>query len=115
MPPQWPDFVLSSHIPDVELDILVGDCFDVEADCGYRGDVLVQFEFVEDCWMEEVSARRNTKLASSDLMEGTQIETKTGSILVFPAASSPSMSRRISLDPKILPIIFDIWPPIMLL
>lgn len=32
--------------------------------------------------------------------------------LVFPAASSPSMSRRISLDPKILPIIFDICPPI---
>ncbi len=34
-------------------------------------------------------------------------------ILVFPAASNPSMSRRISLDPKILPIILDIWPPMV--
>lgn len=31
--------------------------------------------------------------------------------LVFPAASRPSMRRRISLDPKILPIILEIWPP----
>ena len=33
-------------------------------------------------------------------------------ILVFPAASKPSMSRRISLDPKILPMIFETEPPI---
>ena len=32
-------------------------------------------------------------------------------LLVFPAASSPSMRRRISLEPKILPIIFETWPP----
>ena len=32
-------------------------------------------------------------------------------ILVFPAASNPSMSRRISLDPKILPMIFETCPP----
>ncbi len=31
--------------------------------------------------------------------------------LVFPAASNPNMSNRISLDPKILPIILEIWPP----
>lgn len=35
-----------------------------------------------------------------------------GNILVFPAASKPSMSRRISLDPKILPMIFETEPPI---
>ena len=34
-------------------------------------------------------------------------------ILVFPAASKPSMSRRISLDPKIFPMIFDTCPPIL--
>ena len=28
-------------------------------------------------------------------------------VLVFPAASRPSMRRRISRDPKILPMIFD--------
>ena len=34
-------------------------------------------------------------------------------VLVFPAASRPSINRRISLDPKILPIIFEIEPPMM--
>ena len=33
--------------------------------------------------------------------------------LVFPAASNPSISRRISLDPKILSRIFDIPPPMV--
>lgn len=37
-----------------------------------------------------------------------------GDSLVFPAASKPSMSRRISLDPKILPMIFETEPPIVL-
>jgi len=35
-------------------------------------------------------------------------------VLVFPAASRPSMSNRISLDPKILPSIFDNCPPIVM-
>lgn len=34
-------------------------------------------------------------------------------VLVLPAASRPSISSRISLDPKILPIIFEIEPPMM--
>ena len=34
-----------------------------------------------------------------------------GRILVLPAASSPSISSRISLDPKILFIIFEMEPP----
>ena len=34
-------------------------------------------------------------------------------VLVFPAASSPSMSSRISFDPKILAIILDICPPMV--
>lgn len=33
-------------------------------------------------------------------------------LLVFPAASRPSINRRISFDPKILPIILEICPPI---
>ena len=36
-----------------------------------------------------------------------------GDVLVFPAASSPSMRRRISLDPKILPIILETCPPML--
>jgi hypothetical protein len=34
-------------------------------------------------------------------------------VLVLPAASKPNMSRRISLDPKILFIILEIEPPIL--
>lgn len=34
-------------------------------------------------------------------------------VLVFPAASSPSMRRRISLDPKILPMILETCPPML--
>ena len=36
-----------------------------------------------------------------------------GDLLVFPAASRPSMSRRISRDPKILLMILETEPPIV--
>ena len=48
MSPQRPDLVLSAHVPDVELDFLVGDCLDVEAYRGYGRDVLVELQLVED-------------------------------------------------------------------
>lgn len=34
-------------------------------------------------------------------------------LLVLPAASSPNISSRISFEPKILPIILDICPPML--
>ena len=40
---------------------------------------------------------------------------RRGYLLVLPAASSPSMSRRISLEPKSLPMIFETEPPILVL
>lgn len=46
-----------------------------------------------------------------DILERAKME-ETHS-LVFPAASKPSMSRRISRDPKILPMIFETEPPIV--
>lgn len=49
MSPKRPDLILPAHVPNVELDVLVRDCLDVEADGRDRGDVLVEFEFVEDC------------------------------------------------------------------
>lgn len=49
MPPQRPDLVLSSHIPDVELDILVRDGLDVEAYGGNRRYVRVELQLVENC------------------------------------------------------------------
>ena len=34
--------------PDVELDVLVRDGFDVEADCRYRRNGLIQLQFVQN-------------------------------------------------------------------
>lgn len=100
MSPQRADLVLTADVPDVELCVLVCDGLDVEADGGDGGDVLVELELVKDCWRTHVST-------CVFFVGGTR------HILVLPAASSPSMSRRISLDPKILFIILDIWPPIV--
>ena len=49
MAPERADLVLSAHVPHVELDVFVCYCFDVEADGRDGGDVLVEFELVEDC------------------------------------------------------------------
>ena len=43
VPPEGTDFVLSADVPDVELDVFVGDGLDVEADGGDGGDVLIEF------------------------------------------------------------------------
>lgn len=48
MPPQRPDLVLTTDVPDIKLDVLVGDGLDVEADGGDGGDVLAELELVED-------------------------------------------------------------------
>jgi hypothetical protein len=94
--PQGTDLVLASDIPDVELGVLVCDGLDVEADGGDGCDVLVELELVEDgCARVNNRSRRRHRAV----------------LLVFPAASRPSISRRISLDPKILPIIFEIEAP----
>ncbi len=42
MPPKRPNLILPSHVPHVELDILVRDGLDVEADGGDGGDVGVE-------------------------------------------------------------------------
>jgi hypothetical protein len=48
MPPERTDLVLTTDIPDVELDVLVGDALDVEANGGNGGNVLAELELVED-------------------------------------------------------------------
>lgn len=46
VPPQRSDLILPTHIPDIELDVLVRDRFDVEAHGGNGGDGLVQLQLV---------------------------------------------------------------------
>ncbi len=102
MPPQRTDLVLATNIPHVELCVLVCDSLDVEANGGDGCDVLVELELIENgCW--------GVLVAASYLL----LHVRAG-VLVFPAASRPSINRRISFDPKILPIIFEIEPPMLL-
>lgn len=49
MSPKRSNLVLSTHIPDIKFDVLVGDCFDVETDGRNGGDVLVELQLVKDC------------------------------------------------------------------
>jgi hypothetical protein len=47
--PEGSDLVLTTDIPDIELDILVGHALDVESDSRNGGYVLVaEFKFVEN-------------------------------------------------------------------
>jgi hypothetical protein len=99
MAPQRPDLVLSSYVPDIELCILVRYGLDVEANSWNSGDILFELEVVEDsCGCQLKYLDHNTGV----------------NLLVLPAASKPSINRRISLDPKILSSSFEIPPPIVI-
>ena len=57
MSPEGSDLVLTTDIPDVELDILVGHALDVESDGRNGSNILVaEFKFVENSWEGEMSA-----------------------------------------------------------
>lgn len=111
MSPQRSDLVLTTDIPDVELDILIDDRLDVKPDGGDGGDILIELQLIEDSWSLGCG---DDQLSLSPMM----VRSPTGTenhlhILVFPAASNPNMSNRISFDPKIFPIILEICPPMM--
>ena len=122
VPPQWPDLVLPSYVPHVELDILVRDSLHVEAHCESTrkqsssqstrhprphgtqrrtrtcwdsSDRLVQLQLVQDSF--------DTRGVSIRKPQTIVIMGYTANSLVFPAASRPSISNLISLFPKILP------------
>ena len=48
MPPKRSNLILPSHIPNVELDILIRDRLDVETNSRNGSDVGVDFQLVED-------------------------------------------------------------------
>jgi len=49
MPPQRSDFILSTNVPHGELDILILDSLNVEADCGDCCDDFTKLQLVQDC------------------------------------------------------------------
>lgn len=107
MSPKRSDFILSSYIPYIKLDVLIRDCLHVETDCGSvlmvrlrelaglsckrtcrnRCDRLVQLELVQNCCRATMSITRVAELNNR-------------SSLVFPAASKPNINNLISLLPK---------------
>lgn len=46
--PQRANLILTTDIPDIEFDVLVGDALDVEPDSGNSGDVLVKLQFIQN-------------------------------------------------------------------
>ena len=65
MPPQWTDLILTTDIPDIEFDILVGHALDVESDGGDRGDILVEFQFIQNGLNHQLSVCNVTGGSSS--------------------------------------------------
>jgi hypothetical protein len=105
MSPQRTDLVLAADVPNIEFCVLVRHGLDVEADGGNGGDVLVELELVEDSWRSHNISNCPPRMCSEKISRAH--------VLVLPAASRPSIRSRISLDPKILFIIFDIEAPIV--
>ena len=64
MSPKRANLILPSHIPNIELDVLIGDSLDVEADGRNRSNVRVELQFVEDCYdqCQSVCNRAGTRL-----------------------------------------------------
>ena len=117
--PKRPNLVLSTDIPDIETCVLVRDGLDVEADSGNGVDFACgarrELEGVEDSFGGILSAVGSSTFCASSHQEQLQQETcasrcrhapysacREADVLVFPAASRPSINRRISLLPKIL-------------
>ncbi len=70
MSPQRSNLVLSSDIPYVELDILVCDGLDIEADSWNSSNILVELEFVQNGRLSgsiETQHQQSHLLGSEDL------------------------------------------------
>lgn len=105
--PQRTNLVLTTYVPDVKFDVLVGHALDVEADGRDSGDILVELQLVQNsCRRAMVSTLVYVRALLAPILW-------LSFILVFPAASRPSIRMRISLDPKIFPINLDTEPPIL--
>jgi hypothetical protein len=103
MSPKRSDLVLSTNIPYVKLCVFIRDCLHVEADSGNGCNILLELEIIEDCY-----GGINCQCWSVG-----KYDNGVWCVLVFPAASRPSISRRISFDPKILSRILDTDPPML--
>jgi hypothetical protein len=98
MSPQRSDFVLSTHIPNSELDVLVLYSLNIEADGGDSGDNLSE------------SGYGKQYPAGWDVQSHFNLYR----MVVFPAASRPTMRMRISFFPRNRSNNFEIVRPMMM-
>ena len=47
MPPKRPNLILSTHIPNIKLNILIRHRLDVKPHCGNRRDILIQLQLIQ--------------------------------------------------------------------
>jgi hypothetical protein len=112
--PKRPNLILSTDIPDIETCVLVRDGLDVEADSRNGVDFACgagrELEGVENGFGEGVSFGSHSTRSIDSCQKACawrshapfQLMGLQKDVLVFPAASRPSINRRISLLPKIL-------------
>jgi hypothetical protein len=74
---------------------------------------LVELELVKNGWKTMLAVVISSMATAYHAAERFERTAGTQDVLVLPAASRPSINSRISFDPKILFIIFDIEPPIV--
>lgn len=48
MPPQRPDLILTTNIPNIKLGILVRDRLDIKSNRRDRSDVLLELKVIQD-------------------------------------------------------------------
>lgn len=96
MSPQRPDFVLATHIPHSEADVLVFDGLDVEANCRDRRDDLAQLRG------KQASLKCSDVRARSDLCASHHMRTDRRADMSKHAASKVKTHARMQHCPRTL-------------
>lgn len=102
--PQWPDFILPANIPYGELDVLVLDGLDVES-------CFTPSSSARDSWKIQVSTQH---LPMVGIVVTISPSFSLYRIVVFPAASRPTIRIRISFFPHSLSKSFEKVRPIVI-
>ena len=91
MPPQRPDLVLSAHVPHGELDVLVFDSLDIEAYISCEHQHADSWHSRIGCWEDAPMVGMVVTISPSFSLY---------KIVVFPAASKPTIRILISFLPQ---------------
>ena len=93
VPPQRPDFVLAADVPDRELDVLVFDCFDVEA-------CVISVSVMRVLVLGILGGALEGYAPIVGMVVTISPSFSLYRMVVFPAASKPTIRMRISFLPQ---------------